>query len=112
MPAMSRLPARWIGGALARKSPNCSPAMSPALQGPATKLFGKETNALMQVVAEWWSDELSQPKIWAAVELTGGEKLHLHFKHKSAGGYYVICEMLRHQGSALNLVPCAGLYKL
>jgi hypothetical protein len=42
---------------------------------PAMKLSGNETEALMQVVAEWWSDELSQPKSWAVVELTGGQKL-------------------------------------
>jgi hypothetical protein len=42
---------------------------------PAMKLSGKETDALMQMVAEWWSDELSQPKSWAAVELTGGQRL-------------------------------------
>jgi hypothetical protein len=72
---------------------------------PAVKLSGKETSALMQVVPEWWSDELGRPKSWAVIELTGGQKLLLHFKHKSAGDYHAICAMPRHQGSEC-IWPC------
>jgi hypothetical protein len=44
---------------LARRRLMCSSAMN---------LSGKETDAVMQVVADWWSKELAECKSWGAVE--------------------------------------------